>query len=80
MAKSSKASWEDKDLLDTNVALRCGRAHRVIWNEVASHTGMAISQIILRTSLEFIRLAKKGKIDCPLGNYIHFAFGGGKKK
>ena len=79
MPRNNKAQWEDKVLLETNVALRCGKAHRVIWNEVASHTGMAISQIILRTSLEFIRLAKKGKIDCPLGNYIHFAFGGRKE-
>lgn len=65
-------------ILETNMAIRCGKAHRAIWQEVAAHTGMSISQIILRTSLEFIRLAKQGKIDVPLGTYIHYAFGGKK--
>lgn len=78
MPRTNKASWEDKVLLETNIAIRCGKPHRAIWNDVAAHTGMSISQIILRTSLEFIRLAKQGKIDVPLGNYIHYAFGGKK--
>ena len=78
MPRTNKASWEDKVLLETNMAIRCGKPHRAIWNDVAAHTGMSISQIILRTSLEFIKLAKQGKIDVPLGNYIHYAFGGKK--
>ena len=78
MARNNRANWEDKILLDTNMAIRCGKPHRAIWNDVAAHTGMSISQIILRTSLEFIKLAKQGKVDVPLGNYIHFAFGGKK--
>lgn len=78
MARNSKASWEDRVILETNMAIRCGKPHRAIWQDVAAHTGMSISQIILRTSLEFIRLAKQGKIDAPLANYIYYAFGGRK--